>query len=115
MAIDLYFAGIQCKEAEDIIEQNGYCRLFSYLNDKKHLKARFSRNPKGKLIVDSGAFTAWTKGAELNTDEYIAWLNEHKQYIYLAGQVDSIPGKFRQAPTPKEVEEAAQKTYDNYW
>ena len=115
VAVDLYFAGTQCKEAEDIIESNGYCRLYSYLNDKKNLADRFSRNPKGKLIVDSGAFTAWTRGAELNVDEYIEWLNKYKDYIYLAGQVDSIPGKLRQAPTVAEVEEAAQKTYDNYW
>lgn len=61
MAVDLYFAGTQCKEAEeaeDLIEQSGYYRLYSYLNDKKCLAARFERNPKGKLIVDSGAFTA---------------------------------------------------------
>ena len=115
MAVDLYFAGTQCKEAEEIIESNGYCRLYSYLNDKKNLKERFERNAKGKLIVDSGAFTAWTRGAELNVDEYIDWLNEHKDNIYLAGQVDSIPGKFRQTPTVAEVEEAAQKTFDNYW
>ena len=37
MAVDLYFAGTQCKEAEEIIESNGYCRLYSYLNDKKNL------------------------------------------------------------------------------
>ena len=115
MAVDLYFAGTQCKEAEEIIESNGYCRLYSYLNDKKNLADRFSRNPKGKLIVDSGAFTAWTKGTELNVDEYIDWLNTHKDYIYLAGQVDSIPGKPRQKATKQEVEEAAEKTYNNYW
>lgn len=115
MAIDLYFAGTQCKEAEQIIEENAYCRLYSYLNDKKNLADRFARNAKGKLIVDSGAFTAWTKGAQLNVDEYINWLNANKEHIYLAGQVDSIPGKFRQTPTVQEVEEAAQKTYDNYW
>lgn len=115
MAVDLYFAGTQCKEAEQIIEQNGFPRLYSYLNDKKNLAERFARKAKGKLIVDSGAFTAWTKGAELNVDEYISWLNTNKEYIYLAGQVDAIPGKFRQKPTKEEVEEAAQKTYDNYW
>lgn len=115
MAVDLYFAGTQCKEAEEIIEENGFPRLYSYLNDKTNLKNRFARKAKGKLIVDSGAFTAWTRGAELNVDEYINWLNENKEFIYLAGQVDAIPGKFRQTPTKQEVEEAAQKTYDNYW
>jgi len=115
MAVDLYFAGTQCKEAEKIIEENGFPRLYSYLNDKKNLAERFARKAKGKLIVDSGAFTAWTKGTKLNVDEYIDWLNANKEYIYLAGQVDSIPGKIRQTPTKEEVEQAAQETYDNYW
>ena len=120
MPVDIYFAGTQCKEAEDIIENNGFCRLQSYFNDQKHLSERFSRDVKGKLIVDSGAFTAWTKGVEIDVDEYITWLNKYKDHIYLAGQVDTIPGKpgngkANRAPTLIEVKEAAQKTYDNYW
>lgn len=115
MSVDLYFAGVQCSEAEQIIEENGYCRLYSYVTDKKNLADRFERKAKGKLIVDSGAFTVWTKGITIDVDEYINWLNTNKEYIYLAGQVDSIPGKFRQTPTQAEVKEAAQKTYDNYW
>lgn len=107
MAVDLYFAGSQCKESEEIIEQKGYCRLYSYLNDKRNLRDRFERKAKGKLIVDSGAFTAWTKGVKLNVDEYIQWLNEHKEYIYLAGQVDSIPGEKGRKTTIQEVKQAA--------
>jgi len=115
MAVDLYFAGTQCPESEELIETNGYCRLCSYYNDKKRLLDRFEKNVKGKLLVDSGAFTAWTKGVEINVEEYIEWLNKYKDHIYLAGQVDTIPGKFRQTPTQEEIQEAAQKTYDNYW
>lgn len=115
MAVDLYFAGTQCKEAEEIIENNGCCRLFSYANDKKSLVERFKRNPTGKLIVDSGAFTAWTKGIKINVDEYIKWLNTNKQYIYLAGQVDCIPGTPSIPPTQLQVNHAAKETYDNYW
>ena len=115
MAIDLFFAGTQCPESMELIEKNQYCRLYSYYNDKKDLLSRFERNAKGKLFVDSGAFTAWTKGVHLDVDTYIEWLNTYKDHIYLAGQVDTIPGVFRQTPTKQQVEEAAQKTYDNYW
>lgn len=112
--IDIYFAGSHCKEAEDVIENNGYCRLYSYFNDKASLSRRFLNNPPGKLFVDSGAFTAWTRGITLDVDDYIDWLNQNEKFIYLAGQIDVIPGKFRQQPTNEEKEAAAQATYENY-
>lgn len=113
--IDFYFAGSRCPEAEKLIESNGYCRLFSYFNDRHALGKRFEKNlTTGKLFVDSGAFTAWTKGIQLDVDEYIDWLNENESHIYLAGQIDCIPGEFRKRATPAERNEAAEKTWQNY-
>lgn len=62
--VDYFFAGGPIKEVENLIESEGYCRLFSYFNELNYLnKVRFTKNSiKGKLFVDSGAFTAWTKG-----------------------------------------------------
>lgn len=114
MPIDLYFAGSQCKEAEVLIEEKGMCRLYSYHSDKSNLRQRFERNPKGKLFIDSGAFTAWTKGVKINVDEYIEYLNTYKDYIYLAGQVDSIAGERTRLATFDEQCEAAKSTWENY-
>jgi hypothetical protein len=113
--IDIYFAGSRTNEADEFIEKNGYCRLFSYFNDKSGIKKRFDTpNVKGKLFVDSGAFTAWTKGVEIDVDEYIKWLNENESKIHLAGQIDVIPGKPGQNPTKEDRYKAAQKTWENY-
>lgn len=40
---------------------------------------------RGKLFIDSGAFTAWTKGTYINVDDYIYFLNDRVQYIDLLG------------------------------
>ena len=42
---------------------------------------------KGKLFIDSGAFTAWTKGTYINVDDYVYFLNDRVQYIDLFGQL----------------------------
>lgn len=68
----------------------------------------------GKLFIDSGAFSAWTKGAEINVDEYIHWLNVRSSKIHLCGQVDVIPGDRVHGASFKQVREAAEKTWENY-
>lgn len=53
--VDYFFAGGPIKEVENLIESEGYCRLFSYFNELNYLnKVRFTKNSiKGKLFVDS--------------------------------------------------------------
>ena len=116
-ALDLYLAGsyAESKETMDgVIPSNV---LFSYENLQ-------IKDPKGldiyhmfgsKLFVDSGAFSMWTRGAEIDVDKYIQWINDRADYIDLYGQVDAIPGdRTGGLPTPQQVREAAQKTWDNY-
>lgn len=71
---------------------------------------------RGKLFIDSGAFTAWTRGKEINVDEYIDWINKRSDFIDLYGQVDVISGNRESGdlPTMEEVRIAAEKTWENY-
>lgn len=117
--MDLYMAGSTFKGLNRWLQDKGYNKLMSYLNDKKGIEewceyAEQTQQFKGKLFIDSGAFTAWTKGAEINVDEYINWLNSHSKYLYLFGQLDSIPGNIRTGATQEQVKEAAKKTWENY-
>lgn len=117
--MDLYMAGSTFAGLNEWMQDNGYNKLFSYVGDKSGIKKwethtqEINNNSTSKLFVDSGAFTAWTKGAEINVDEYIEWLNQ-RPYITLFGQVDSIPGQINKTPTNEEVAIAAQKTWENY-
>lgn len=91
----LYSAGVENSDLTNTVEL------------KKFIKP-------GKLFIDSGAFSAWTKGVKINVKEYIEWLNKRSEYIYLCGQIDVIPGDRVFGATPKQVREAAEATWNNY-
>lgn len=103
--MELYLAGIG-SEREALIKQVFDCNgLYSYEYDKTMWnKLRIG----GKIFIDSGAFSAWTQGIAIDTDQYIKWLNQRSDNIYLCGQVDAIPNSM------SEVKEAAEKTWQNY-
>lgn len=59
-------------------------------------------NPMEKkisLFLDSGAFSAWSKGVTIDIDEYIAFIKQHKKYIDHYANLDVIGD--------------AEKTYNN--
>jgi hypothetical protein len=45
---------------------------------------------KVELFLDSGAFSAWSQGIEINMDEYIAFIKENEQYIEVYANLDVI-------------------------
>lgn len=112
MPFDLYFAGSQAKMADELIEELGLLRLLSYLNDKRHI---FNRKAKGlKTFIDSGAFSAHTRGVEIDADDYIAFLNEHDDTVQLCAQLDKIPGEFGKPKTKEQLLEAPELSWQNY-
>ena len=82
---------------------------FKNLPDEKILDA-FSIT-KGSIMIDSGAFTAWSKDIEINVDEYINWINKWDKYVTLFGQIDVIP---MPDGTVKEKEDCAKATWENF-
>lgn len=114
MAIDLYFAGSEA--FINLVFDYPVNLLMSYFYGKDKFNKLDLDNDKfiRKIFVDSGAFTAWTKGKTINVDEYIDWINKNNKYINLYGQIDYIPGDIVNGATKEEVEEAAKKTWENY-
>lgn len=114
----LYFAGAQTDLIDSHIYDLGANRLFSYLSEKrnvdKYIELIKTNKTNSKLIVDSGAFSAWTRGSTIDVDAYINWLNERSDYLEAAGQLDVIPGDRRNGATKQQTREAAAVTWDNY-
>lgn len=108
----LYFAGIQNKLAEQKLKDNNNCRLMSWANDKKHLQNWFDEGRR--VFVDSGAFTAHTKGITLDIDEYIRYCNEHDDTIRVLAEMDHIPGRFGQPKTKEQLAEGPEISWQNY-
>lgn len=115
---DLYFAGSQNKLAEEFLRKNGNNRLASQLLDRIVIRgwidSRQEGNAKGNLFIDSGAFSAHTRGAEVNVDEYIEFINSIDDDVHIFAQVDKIPGVFRQPKTREQLLEAPALSWKNY-
>lgn len=116
--IELYFAGKLTKQIHTQLYNLGVNKLYSYINDRDMIehwcKLVKECGKKGKLFIDSGAFTAWTQNRYINVDDYIHFINDRSEYIDYYGQLDFIPGKINAPATPTQVSVAAEYTWQNY-
>lgn len=112
--MDLYLVGPEKANILEEVFKLEANMLFNYIDGKNATDAYKTNIKPGKLFIDSGAYSAWTRGAEIDVDEYITWINERADYIDLFGQVDVIPGDKIHGATMQQVIEAAEKTWENY-
>lgn len=69
---------------------------------------------KVRLLLDSGAFGAWSRGEELDLKKYIRYCKDNAPYIWTAINLDKIPGSFgRRDNSQEEVEVSAKQSYKN--
>lgn len=119
---DFYFTGVPVNSAiaDYLIKQPGSCVLLSQLNERSNINKWIARLKEEKsdlkLFIDSGAFSAWTKGKVIDVDEYISFINTNKEYLTVCASVDTIPGKPRTShvASAEEVAVAAEKTWENF-
>lgn len=114
MSFDLYFAGTQNDMCEQWMLNNNCCRLQSQLNDRKNISRWTNESCHGKLFIDSGAYTAYTRGVDVNVDKYIDYLNSIDEHLTIFAQVDKIPGRYGQEKTLKDIQEAPELSWNNY-
>lgn len=66
------------------------------------------------LLLDSGAFSAWSRGEQIDVKDYIRYLKENEDLLWHYVGLDKIPGEFgMRYGTQDEVEESAKQTYEN--
>lgn len=116
-SFQLYFAGGWNKDVDVFLQEHNLNRLGSQLGERPlfedWMKAK-ANGCTGHLFVDSGAWSAHSKGREIDIDEYIKYVNDHDDYFYIFAQCDTIPGKFRQIKTYQEKMTAPKLSWDNY-
>lgn len=68
-----------------------------------------------RLMVDSGAFSVWSKGATIDLDAYIRFCHDHPDVRYYVG-LDVIPGKMfqKRTVTTEGTEASCKASWDNY-
>lgn len=117
MGFDIYFAGGHTSDTNDYIIFKNYNRLLSQINERKVIYKFMEAKKngwKGKLLIDSGAFSVHKSGKTVNLDEYIQFLNNNHEYIDYYIQLDDIPGKWGEQKTIEQITESPKKTWDNY-
>lgn len=109
---------MNCSDAK---RELGYPQLFAWnLEGKALLEWVEYKNEHPEcpcdLVVDSGAYSMWSRRKEFDIDQYINFLNSNKviETCFWAAEADVIPGKFGVDPTEEERREAPEKSWQNY-
>ena len=114
---DFYIAGGLSNNIIDFAIKYNANILQSYANDMSSINklCELKQNGiwKGKLLVDSGAFSVHKSGRIINIDDYIQFINSHPYVDYFI-QLDVIPGKWGHIKTASDREYAADNTFINY-
>lgn len=114
MSFDIYLASYDDNKIMKDAWENDWPLLYSQINNRGVLDNRWNAPTNGKLLVDSGAHSAHTKGIKLDLEEYIGYANEHMDKITLYVQVDKIPGQYLMPKTSKDFLEAPELSWENY-
>lgn len=120
--IDFYFTGVahNSEIADYLINLEHGCLLLSQLNERSNIYKwidKLKETPSNlKLFIDSGAFSAWTKGKQIDVDEYINFINSNKEYLTVCASVDTIPGAPRSSvlPSEEDIKVSAEGTWQNF-
>ena len=115
MSFDLYFAGTKNNIVEPYLQAHNANRLCSQLIDRRCVDWWIThKSNDSKLFLDSGAYTAYTKGVVLSVDDYINYINSITSHLTIVAQLDTIPGRFNQPKTQEEIKNAPRLSWDNY-
>ena len=112
MSFHLYFAGAGTKKYRKFMHENNILRLLSYVNDKSAIEEWISWG--NKIFVDSGAYSAHTKGIDIDIDDYINYVNERDDHVIILAELDKIPGEFAKPKTMQQLAEAPIISWENY-
>lgn len=114
----IYFAGSSKLSTDRWLQDQHMSRLMSQLNDRNLIPrwVRYQREeyPDAKIFIDSGAYSAYTKGKEVDVDAYINFLNNVGDALTVMAQVDFIPGKSNVEQDPDVYVKAPGYSWENY-
>jgi hypothetical protein len=113
---NLYFAGSSSRCSHSHLTKCGCNRLHSQLLDRKlidiWMEDQNKGNALGKLMIDSGAHTAYYTGQELNVDDYIDYINLIDDHVDFAFQADKVAGSG--GVVIDDNDEAPKYNWENY-
>ena len=107
--------------ASDVKRDLGFDQLFAWNLERRALLEwveYLKEHPDCpcKLVVDSGAYSMWSRGKEFDIDEYIEFLNSNDviETAFWVAEADVIPGSMGVDPTEEERLKAPEDSWNNY-
>lgn len=93
--------------------------LFSFASAssiEKALQILEYMSPEAEFIIDSGAFSAWNSGKEIDREELLKFYKAIRAKFPNAHfiNLDKIPGERGRKPTREEAREACEISWENY-
>lgn len=67
-----------------------------------------------RFFLDSGAYSAWSRGTVIDIDEYCEFIRANIELIDVYASLDVIPGAPGRQATTTERDEAAEASWKNY-
>lgn len=107
-----WMAGAESREYQRGLSDVTKLSLQSFV----YLKERPDMIDPSKFIffLDSGAYSAWSRGTVIDLDEYCAFIKANIEHIEVYASLDVIPGVHGGIATPKQRDEAAEQSWANY-
>ncbi len=65
-----------------------------------------TKNNSIDLFLDSGAFSAWRQGVDVNIEEYIAFIKKHKEHLSVYANLDAIGDPVKTLKNQRTMEKA---------
>ena len=118
----MYFSGSMTQPSivERLTSTNVH-RLFTFAHPKevhKYLNYCRQHNRTSRLMMDSGAFTAWNVGRPMQLRDLLDYdlgiLDQYPQHEFVFISLDVIPGERGRRATQVEIDKAVQQSYDNF-
>ena len=107
--------------AKQVKKELGYTQLLAWMNEQKELLdwvEELRKDPQLraniKLVVDSSAYSAWTRHIQIDIDKYIDFINSISDVVYWFAELDKIPGEFGKEKTQEQILEAPELSWKNY-
>lgn len=69
--------------------------------------------PPVNIMLDSGAYSAWSHNKTIDVRDYIKFVKKVKDQVWCYVNLDVIPGSIERTRTLEEVEASAAKSYQN--
>lgn len=118
----MYFSGSMTHP--DVVERltaSGVCRLFTFAAPKEvheYLHYCDQRGRRARIMLDSGAFTAWNIGKPVRLEDLIAYdkalIAKYPQHEFCFIALDVIPGERGRMAAQGEIDAAVKQSYDNF-